>query len=630
MKIVRGLSVVALVASCLTVIAGPGSTQPPSGPGGPPPGGPGGVPFGSGGPGGIIFGPGGPGGPGGFGPPGFGASERKVLKDHDLDKNGWLNTQERNNARESMAKQPAGGPRGPRRFPGMGRGEPAKPGPKVARDQVTNFPATTSLYDDSALRTLFIDFENADWEKELELFHGTDVDVPCTLEVDGKKYPLVGVRFRGMSSFGMVQAGSKRSFNLTIDLANEKQRLLGSKTLNLLNAHDDSSFLSSILYSHIARKHIAAPKANLVKVVVNGESWGIYNNVQQFNKEFMAENFGSPRGLRWKVSGSPGGRGGLEYTGDDIADYKRRFEIKSADKDESWKALINLCKVLNQTPPDQLKAELEKILDVEGLLWFLALDIGLINGDGYWIRSSDYSICQDEKGKFHILPHDMNEAFHAPHGPGMGGPGGPGGRGGPGGFPAPPKPGDILPFFMQGMLELTDEQRKKLDALQKETDTRLQELFTPEQRKQLQEIAKNGPMGFPFPGGPGGPAGPGGNMGTGLKIDPLGGLNDVSKPLRSKVLAVPELRQSYMAKIKQLAEKDLDWVQVGPLVKSYRALLDAEIKADTRKLSSYEDFLRMTADVSAAPEGHGETLRQFFDGRRKFLLEYPEVKKAKP
>ncbi|RLS37640.1 MAG: spore coat protein CotH [Planctomycetota bacterium] len=617
MNIVRRLGVAALVASCLTVIAGPGSTQPPSGPGGPPPGGPGGIPFG-------------PGGPGGFGPPGFGPSERKVLKDYDLDKNGWLNAQERNKARESMAKQPAGGSRGPRRFPGMGRGEPAKPGPKVTRDQVANFPATTSLYDGSALRTLFIDFENADWEKELDLFHGTDVDVPCTLEVDGKKYPLVGVRFRGMSSFGMVQAGSKRSFNLTMDLANEKQRLLGSKTLNLLNAHDDSSFLSSILYSHIARKHIAAPKANLVKVVVNGESWGIYNNVQQFNKEFMAENFGSPRGLRWKVSGSPGGRGGLEYTGDDIADYKRRFEIKSADKDESWKALINLCKVLNQTPPDQLKAELEKILDVEGLLWFLALDIGLINGDGYWIRSSDYSICQDEKGKFHILPHDMNEAFHAPHGPGMGGPGGPGGRGGPGGFPAPPKPGDILPFFMQNMLELTDEQRKKLDALQKETDTRLQGLFTPEQRKQLQEIAKNGPMGFPFPGGPGGPAGPGGNMGTGLKIDPLGGLNDVSKPLRSKVLAVPELRQSYMAKIKQLAEKDLDWVQVGPLVKSYRALLDAEIKADTRKLSSYEDFLRMTADVSAAPEGHGETLRQFFDGRRKFLLEYPEVKKAKP
>jgi spore coat protein CotH len=300
-----------------------------------------------------------------------------------------------------------------------------------------------------------------------------------------------------MSSFGMVAAGSKRSLNLSVDLADEKQRLLGYKTLNLLNAHEDPSFISTVLYSQIARKHIAAPKANLVKVVINGESWGIYANVQQFNKEFMIDNFKSPKGARWKVSGSPGGRGGLEYTGDNVEDYKRRFEIKSADKKESWQALINLCRVLNQTPPENLKTELEKILDIDGLLWFLALDIGLINRDGYWIRSSDYSIALDEKGKFHILPHDMNEAFHAPHGPGMGGPGGRGGPGGgPGGFPAPPKPTDIFPFFLRDMLELDDAQRKKLDALQKDTDTKLEALFTPEQRKQLEEMKNAPPMVF--------------------------------------------------------------------------------------------------------------------------------------
>lgn len=589
-----------------------------------PPGGPGGFPpFGPGGPSGF----GGPGGPGGFGPPGFGGAERKVLKEYDKDKNGWLNLEERKAARENLGTQGGGrrGPGGPR---GMGRGEPGKPGPKVAQSEVKTYPASVGLYETTALRTLFLEFENADWEKELEVFHGTDVDVPCTLTVDGKKYPLVGARFRGMSSYGMVPTGSKRSFNLSMDLADDKQRLLGYKTLNLLNAHEDPTFMGSVLYSQIARRHIPAPRANLVKVVVNGESWGIYANVQQFNKEFMTEHFKSAKGARWKVSGSPGGRGGLEYTGDNVEDYKRRFEIKSADKKESWEALINLCRVLNETPTDRLKGELEKILDIDGLLWFLALDIGLINGDGYWIRSSDYSIALDEKGKFHILPHDMNEAFHAPHGPGMGGPGrrgGRGGPGGPGGFPAPPKPGDIMPVFLREMLELTDEQRAKMDALQKETDAKLEALFTPEQRKQLEEMQKNGPMGFGFPGGPGGPGGNRADMGSGLEINPLAGLSDPSKPLRSKVLAVPELKQAYLAKVRQLAEEDLDWTKMAPTVKALRELVDAEIKADTRKLSSYEEFLSSTED---AP-GEGESLRHFFEVRRKFLLKHPEVSKAK-
>jgi spore coat protein CotH len=458
------------------------------------------------------------------------------------------------------------------------------------------------------------------------------------MTVDGKKYPLVGARFRGMSSFGMVAAGSKRSLNLSVDLADEKQRLLGYKTLNLLNAHEDPSFISTVLYSQIARKHIAAPKANLVKVVINGESWGIYANVQQFNKEFMIDNFKSPKGARWKVSGSPGGRGGLEYTGDNVEDYKRRFEIKSADKKESWQALINLCRVLNQTPPENLKTELEKILDIDGLLWFLALDIGLINRDGYWIRSSDYSIALDEKGKFHILPHDMNEAFHAPHGPGMGGPGGRGGPGGgPGGFPAPPKPTDIFPFFLRDMLELDDAQRKKLDALQKDTDTKLEALFTPEQRKQLEEMKNAPPMVFPFPGGPGGGpggfgGGPGGgqpNMGSGLEINPLAGLTDPSKPLRSKIFAVPELKQAYLAKIRQLAQEDLDWAKMAPTVKALRDLVDAEIKADTRKLTSYQAFLNSTADSLPEDAGRSDSLRHFFEARRKFLLNFQEAPRGK-
>ena len=73
-------------------------------------------------------------------------------------------------------------------------------------------------------------------------------------------------------------------------------------------------------------------------------------NAQQFNKDFVKEWFGTTKGARWKVPGSPDGRGGLNYLGEDAAAYKRIYEIKTKDDPKSWADLIQLCKVLNETP----------------------------------------------------------------------------------------------------------------------------------------------------------------------------------------------------------------------------------------------------------------------------------------
>jgi hypothetical protein len=289
---------------------------------------------------------------------------------------------------------------------------------------VKNFSAATSLYDPLTLRTLFLEFENTDWEKELADFYHSDVEVPAKLTVDGKIYNEVGVHFRGASSFFTVGEGRKRSLNLSMDFGNDNQRLYGYRTLNLLNSHVDPTYLRSVLYYQAARDYMPAPKANYVRVVINGESWGIYVNAQQVNKDFTKEVFNSTKGARWKVPGSPRGDGGLTYVGDDVAEYKKRYEIKSKDDPKSWTDLIKLCRVLNETPVDELEKRLSPILDIDGVLKFLALENVFINSDGYWTRASDFNIVQDEGGKFHIVPHDSNETFRAPSGPGMGGRGG--------------------------------------------------------------------------------------------------------------------------------------------------------------------------------------------------------------
>jgi hypothetical protein len=494
------------------------------------------------------------------------------------EKGGLLDEEKIRAGLSKVLGRPGRGPGGPG-FRGRGeKREPPRPGPKLSAAEVKKFPEA-GLYDPATLRTLFLEFEEPDWEKELADFHGTDVEVPARLEVDGKVYREVGVHFRGMSSYMMVGEGQKRSLNLSLDFAHPDQEIHSYRTLDLLNSHEDPTFLRSVLFSRIAREYIPTPNANLVRVVINGESWGIYVNSEEYNKDFLRDWFGTQKGARWKVPGSPGGRGSLAYLGEDPAPYKRIYQLRTKDRPKAWADLIRLTKVLNETAPDKLEETLSPLLDIDGALKFLALDNVLINNDGYWVRTSDYNIYEDEKGRFHIIPHDTNETFVRPEGPGFGG--GPGGPRGPGPGAGPGGPGGP---------------------------------------------AGEGPEGRRGPGGPGSGRGP---RIKGVELDPLLAANDERKPLISKLLKVPALRARYLGYVRDITEKWLDWKRLGPLVEEYQSLIAADVKSDTRKLDSTEDFTRGATGTGEEEGGpSGISLKSFVEKRRAYLLSHPEVKRA--
>jgi hypothetical protein len=445
---------------------------------------------------------------------GFGASqaELKLVERYDKNGDGRLSREERVAARSAVAGNAQQDFR-PR------RGGSGSPGRTLTPADVRPPYPNTPFYDLGTLRTIFLQFEGDDWEDEMADFFNTDVELPATMIVDGKTYKDVGVSFRGASSFRMVPEGLKRSLNISVDAAVEGQELMGYQSLNLLNANNDPTFLRPVLYTEIARRYLPTPKMNFIRVVINGESWGVYLNAQQFNGDMIRENFKTGGGARWKAPGSPRGQAGLEYLGDDIAAYRRLYEIKTKDDPEQWQALIQMTKVLNETPADKLEATLSPLLDIDGALRFLAVEVALVNSDGYWTRASDYNLYRDPAGRFHIIPHDVNEAL----------------------------------------------------------------------------------------------GGEGGGRGGRVQLDPLVALNDPNKPLRSKLLAVPALRQKYLGYVRDIATRWLDWNALMPILKPAHALIAAEVKVDTRKLYDYSGFEAGIASTN-------NSLKNFIDARREFLL----------
>jgi hypothetical protein len=336
------------------------------------------------------------------------SDKQPLLHQFDTNGDGWLDAKERAAARAALHSGAVTTHYWTSGFDASAT--TAAPGRRLTPSDVRRY-GDEPLYQLEVLRTVFITFQEPDWEQELIDFYHTDVDVPAKVVVDGQIYPDVGVHFRGLTSFRMVGAGHKHSMDLNFDFLHKDQRLLGYRKLELLNAAADPTFLRSALFLYLARQYFPAPQANYLRLVINGESWGVYVNEEHLTGDFTRDTSGNAKSIRFKVPGSPRARGGLEYWGEEPGPYKEVFEIKSKDRPESWAALIHLCKVLNQTPPQRLPAALPSVLDVDGALRFLALDKTFINNDGYWTRSSDYSLYTDGGGRFHVVPHDVNETF---------------------------------------------------------------------------------------------------------------------------------------------------------------------------------------------------------------------------
>lgn len=541
----------------------------------------------------------------------------------DSDDDGRLDRMERDLARVEAGSRPVR--RRPRSGPPGMEDDREAPRPETRADALTidvdEVPRHegTGLYDRDVVHTLFLRFEEEDWHEEMVAFHGTDVEVPATLTLDGAPIGEVGVSYRGNTSFEMP---AKKSFGISIDAYDDDLRLDGRRTLNLLNANGDPSMMREVLFSNIASDHVPAPEANFVRVVVNGTYLGVYGNVEQINKDFTKRTHGTSKGVRWKVPPDFSGGGALTYHGEDPAEYESRYELKTGSAGiEDWKALIELCRILKETPDEEIEELLPKHLDVQETIRFLALDNAFVDSDGYYSRGSDYYIYLDPDGIFHLIPYDNNETFGGGRGArgGPGGPGGPGGRGGRGGPPPGFGPGGPPPDFgpddrpsdidRGAPPRNADSEEQGRDRARGQRGTgRPDSTRGREQRRRGRGSERGGPGG--------------GGGGGGMTQTPLALANELeTRPVIARILSVEAWRADYLETIREIAETDLDWANLKPRIDAYRILIENDVVRDPFQ-GDRTGFRRSLYDEK-------ESLRSFAKDRRRFLLDHPELGTAK-
>ena len=308
-----------------------------------------------------------------------------------------------------------------------------------------------AFYDIDHIRRVDLNFAQSNWWSLLMNNRSSKTDIPARMSYNGTELPSnVGVRFKGFTSYDRNNS-EKKSFAISIDYEDDKQKVDGYNDLNFNCAYSDNSFMREVIYGAVNQRYITALSVNYIDLYINGTYWGIYINSQQVDNDLIEEWYLSKKGSRWRAEspassngmtgggvrpgggmpggGMPGGGGqgggggmgagtsSLNYLGDKGSSYEQYYTLKKTYRNDPWQDLANVCKVLNQTSTSELEAKVCEVLDLDRTLWFLACEIIFADDDSYVNKGGmDYYIfwCP-ATGRLTPIEYDGNEVLLSSH-----------------------------------------------------------------------------------------------------------------------------------------------------------------------------------------------------------------------
>ncbi|TET38722.1 MAG: hypothetical protein E3J72_02415 [Planctomycetota bacterium] len=273
-------------------------------------------------------------------------------------------------------------------------------------------PDYSVVYDRAQVDEYELVFTAANWQS---LQAATHTYAPGTLKFGSETYENVGIRYKGNSSFGCVPF-PKKPFKIDFDRYVDGQKFHGVKKLNFHNSLWDPTMMREPLgYDAFADAGCPAGRSSHIKLFVtvpgvyDREFFGVYVSVEQVDKVYLKDRFGENDGNHYKAAmwGAD-----LKYYGSNPIEYYDRYAKKTNELANDWSDLIHFLDVLNNTPDNAFKTEIEKVFNVDGFLSYLVANTVLSSLDSIAGRNCNFYLYHNlATGKFEFLPWDLNEVF---------------------------------------------------------------------------------------------------------------------------------------------------------------------------------------------------------------------------
>jgi hypothetical protein len=221
---------------------------------------------------------------------------------------------------------------------------------------------------------------------------------PAQLAWGGRTLDGVGVRLKGHRSFRPLDA--KPSIKIRVDKYEKGQRLFGRRHFTLNNLVEDPTMVREFLGYRLMRKlGVPAPRVGYVRLVVDGEPYGLYALVETPDSEFLAKNLGDGSGPLYE------GEYGCDLRDEDVGGFD-----EDNGSDESRVRLRELARAA-AGPIEPLLYGERPLVDRDSFLSYLAVSAVIGDFDGYR-HSHNYRIYFDPaRARWYFLPWGIDRAF---------------------------------------------------------------------------------------------------------------------------------------------------------------------------------------------------------------------------
>lgn len=229
--------------------------------------------------------------------------------------------------------------------------------------------------------------------------------------IPGDTLLKIGFRIRGNTS----RHSRKKSFKIDINHFVTGRQFYGLEKINLNGEHNDPSIIrSKLCWDLFNRIQIPASRASHVKLFINDQYFGIYIHVEHIDDEFVQKRFGNQQGNLFKCLWPAD----LVYQGQEQSAYKtyyggrQAYELKTNQEADDYADLAHFIDVLNNTPQEKFRREIEKVFHVDIFLKWLALNVLLGSWDDYWyLKNNFYLYHNPASGKFVFIPYDYDNTY---------------------------------------------------------------------------------------------------------------------------------------------------------------------------------------------------------------------------
>ncbi|MCM3258695.1 CotH kinase family protein [Paenibacillus lautus] len=225
----------------------------------------------------------------------------------------------------------------------------------------------------------------------------------ASVNYNGMQFDHVGIRTKGnLSLRSVVNSDSDRySFKISFD-EYLNQTLNGISKINLNNNYSDASYMREFLTYELAESvGLPTPGFSYVNVYVNDELWGFYLAIEQIGDSYLQRHFDHSYGALYKAQ-MTGSGSDLAWLGSDPDSYTGLVMKSKSSNDD---VLIDMLDELNNG------TDYEKVLDVDNVLKYVALNVVASNMDSYLGMNKQNYYLYENNGIFSVLPWDYNMAF---------------------------------------------------------------------------------------------------------------------------------------------------------------------------------------------------------------------------